>query len=43
MTEAIGKEILENGLAIEWAWCPEVESPREWEDNLGHMLTWSRG
>ena len=43
MTEAIGKEILENGLAIEWAWCPEVESPRVWEDNLGHMLTWSRG
>lgn len=43
MTEAIGKEILENGLAIEWAWCPEIESPRKREDNLGHMLTWSRG
>lgn len=43
MLEKIGEEALGNGMTIEWAWCDDVESPRTWEDNLGHMFTWARG
>ncbi len=38
----IGEEAQGNGTVIEWAYCDDVESPRTWEDNLGHMLTWAR-
>ena len=43
MLEKIGEEALGNGMTVEWAWCDDVESPRTWEDNLGHMFTWARG
>lgn len=43
MLKKIGEEALGNGMTVEWAWCDNVESPRDWEDNLGHILTWSRG
>ena len=43
MLEKIGEEAQANGTVIEWAWCSDVESPRTWECNLGHMLTWTRG
>ena len=43
MLEKIGEEALGNGMTVEWALCDDVESPRTWEDNLGHMFTWARG
>ena len=43
MLEKIDEEILPGGYVIEWAYDPDVESPRESCDNLGHMYAWGRG
>lgn len=42
MLEKIDEETLPGGYVIEWAYDRDVESPRTWGGNLGHMYTWSR-
>ncbi len=42
MIDFIDEETLGNGMKIQWGWVSDVESPRTWDDNLGHMLTWTR-
>ena len=43
MLRKIDEMDLGGGYVIEWAYCDDVESPRAWDDNLGHFHTWVRG
>lgn len=42
MLEKIDEEVLPGGYVIEWAYDSDIESPRTWDSNLGHMYTWGR-
>ncbi len=43
MLHYIDEEKLDLGYVVEWAQDDEIESPREWEDNLGRLYIWERG